>query len=184
MGLSVSLLLLACVSSLWAGVESRSVTLTDRLVWQLQARVSGMRLERDLRAACAPDDEAGPFRSLVLEATSSRLVLITFPGSEVSPELVAWEISAGRLMRRRGAVEDVVGLAPGGGWRFADHKTMLEMVAPGTSFHFFTGNRLLPSPVSGEVLAGVDRVELRVVRDDALGGGSASALLCSCGVGR
>ena len=86
--LALSTLLLLLLAQLWTGVEKRSADITDRLVWQLQARVAGIRLKHDLRSACAVGGGSAGVPSLLLEADGGRLVMLARTGSPADVELV------------------------------------------------------------------------------------------------
>ncbi len=121
--------------------------------------------------------------SLLLEANATSVVMFSRAGNGSATELVAWETSSGRLMRRRGEVLGVDGRVPAGGWHFTDHKTMLESVGSGTVFRFFAGSRSLAAPLSATDLLVVDRVELTASRPGRWGT-EATVVLCVAGVGR
>ncbi|NLT34684.1 MAG: prepilin-type N-terminal cleavage/methylation domain-containing protein [Gaiellales bacterium] len=181
--LALSTLLLLLLAQLWTGVEKRSADITDRLVWQLQARVAGIRLKHDLRSACAVGGGSAGVPSLLLEADGGRLVMLARTGSPADVELVAWEISGARLMRRRGDAATVTGPLPSGGWHFIDHKTMLEPVEEAARFRYYSEDRELVAPLSPDGLLLADRVQLEAVRRGAVGP-ARQVLLCSAGLGR
>lgn len=190
MALVLSAILLLAIGYLWSGLEGKATRLSDRLVWTLQAKVAGTRLERDLRAAYAADaDQQGP--TVLLEARADRVVFLARPGGQAAGELIAWDLSEGRLMRRRGQSSGIGVGVPAGGWVFNDNKTLLESVAPGAGFAFFAGSRRLASPLSAMDLRLVDRVDLEAA-NAAAGAGTASEtgqqsqlrLLCSAPIGR
>lgn len=181
--LALSALLLLLLAQLWTGVETRSADLSDRLVWELQARVAGIRLEHDLRAACAVGGGSAGVPSLLLEADDGLVVMMVRTGGPAEVELVAWEISGTRLMRRRGEAAAVTVPLLSGRWRLTDHKTMLEPLDTGVRFRYYCGGQELVTPLSADDLLLADRVRLEAVHQ--AGAGPAFRFpLCSAGLGR
>lgn len=180
-GLALALMITVAGSSLWFSLENAGARETDRTVRSLQGRVAGARLERDLRLASA----AGcPFSvsSPILEASASQVVFLERGSADGTPTLVEWEIVNGALMRRWGNCPAI--------WPsvykhalFLDHKTMLEDVAPGSSFKYMVGGMLTPAPIPRERLDTIDAVVLDV-RSVPVGGEAAVQVRTAARVAR
>lgn len=126
LGLSLALCLVLGVAPLWTSSQSLAVREGDETVWTLQARVALARLEKDLRLAGA-GGVAFPAGSAVLDASSSRLVLLVKTEGAPASLLVEWELVNGSLMRRWGPCPASL---PGAFDHslYVDNKTMLESI--------------------------------------------------------
>jgi prepilin-type N-terminal cleavage/methylation domain-containing protein len=147
-GLVLSLMLALAIAPLWTTASKVTVEGADRVVATFQARTAVARLERDLRLASALGGvglECAP----VVEADEHHLVVVTRSAANATPELVEWELVGGSLMRRRGPWAGI----PAGGVShslFNDHKTMLEGLAAGGSFAYFSGVQALADDATPE----------------------------------
>lgn len=154
--LSLSLVILLGIAPLWVTTLRTGVGTHEQLVDLQRWRVVAARLERDLRMASADGGQALGCTPL-LEATSTRVVLVTRSIQAGGLEIVAWEFVAGSLMRRRTPlpVEGPPQLVGG----FRDNKTMIEAVEGGV-FSYRTGGVELGSAVPRADLRLVDAVKV------------------------
>lgn len=151
-GALLTLALFALMFPVWERLQQIAGDETEHAVAVAQTRVAVARFERDMRCASAVDTTGAECRA-VLDATPSRLVLVSRPGREAAPELIEWEITGSSLMRRRGPWP---GSLPGDFPKnlFTDHKTMLERVET-ASFSYdgagFSGVSRVPAERAGDV---------------------------------
>jgi Tfp pilus assembly protein PilW len=162
LGLSLALCVALAVAPLWTGLQALASREGDATVWSLQGRVAGARLERDLRMS---GFQACPFAaaSVVLQATSSQVVLLQQAPGASAPMLVEWELTGGSLMRRWGPCPANLPTAfPHS--LYTDNKTMLEDVAvAGSQFSYTLAGSETPAPVTAGDLPLVDSVAVHVV---------------------
>ncbi|MHB1343359.1 MAG: prepilin-type N-terminal cleavage/methylation domain-containing protein [Thermoleophilia bacterium] len=154
--LVLSLVILLGTAPLWVTTVRTGVASQELLVDVERWRVVSARLERDLRMASAAGIK-GLGCVPLLEATPSRLVLVTRSAGGPEPEIVAWEFAGGSLMRRRMPVP-AEGPSPTISG-FPDNKTMLEGVDGGV-FFYSMGGLGLGTNLSTEDLTLVDAVEV------------------------
>ncbi|MHB8870167.1 MAG: hypothetical protein ACYC6T_00530 [Thermoleophilia bacterium] len=157
MALSLSLVLLLGIAPLWVTTVRTGVDTQEQLLDLQRWRVVSARLERDLRMAST---DGGRYLGCarVLEATATRMVLLTRSVQDGGLEIVAWEFVAGSLMRRRTPLPAQGSPQLGGGFR--DSKTMIE-ATEGGAFSYRTGRVELGSVIAQEDLRLVDAVEVR-----------------------
>ena len=88
-----------------------------------------------------------------------QVVMVTKRWDSSDLELVEWEISGDRLMRRRG---EWAGNVPDAitNELFFDHKTMFEGATASTKFRFFCNASEIPASDIGENRAAIDAVVL------------------------
>ena len=158
LGLALGLLLTMAVAPLLTSLQARGVEEADRSVQVLQARVAIARFERDLRLASA-ERCAFAVDGPVLDAGTSRVVLLVRSDDGSAPILVEWEVSGSSLMRRWGPCPASRPTSVTTSL-FVDHKTMLAGVTPASRFTFYAGAEELPTPVTAAKAAQVDRVLL------------------------
>jgi hypothetical protein len=174
MGLMLSLILAAALLSLWIGSVRFGTGASDRIIWDVQARVAVARFERDLHSATArkgPDVACNP----VLEAMSASVTLLSDPRCTGVPEVIQWEVAGDTLMRRRAPLlvsEDGATALP---VRFVDHKTMLEGVPRGTSFRYVVAGSGQVESVPQEDRWRVESVMLRGPAGPPIGPASTEA---------
>jgi prepilin-type N-terminal cleavage/methylation domain-containing protein len=153
--LALSVLLLAALMPLWTGVLRATVERQERIVQLQRWRVAAVRFERDLTAATAGGRSrlgCGP----ILEASRSRVTMITRSAIDGTQEIVSWEVVGRTLMRRRAPMPLADPPAPG---PFTDNKTMLEGLGVG-ALSYRAGAIDLGSDCSPEALSRVDSVAL------------------------
>lgn len=158
--LCLSLVLLLGIAPLWVSLYRTGVGTHEVLVDLQRWRVVAARLERDLRMASG--DVPGRLDCVpVLEATATRVVFVTQSAQAEGLEIVAWEIVAGSLMRRRAPLP--LAGPPTLPSAFQDNKTMLEGTAGGT-FSYSAGGLELGTAVPPTDLrrVGAVRFECRV----------------------
>lgn len=133
-GLAVTVVLVLALAPVWVGLERRGVLWNERMIVSLQMRVAAARLERDLRMASA-EGCAGLTAPALLKASPRELIIVTRSAASGQPEIVEWEFAENGLMRRRLPWPGYLP-HPIGHQIYIDHKTMLEGVEEGTSFHY------------------------------------------------
>lgn len=152
--LCLSLVIMMGISAVWVTTVRTGVGSQELLVEVQRWRVVAARMERDLRVASA-DGVPGLCGSPLLEASPTRLVMVTRPTSDGALEIVAWEFVNGVLMRRRTPLPTEGPPVSIGGFR--DNKTMLEGVEGGV-FSYAAGAFPLGDTVSSAALRSVDAV--------------------------
>ncbi|MHB0978579.1 MAG: PulJ/GspJ family protein [Thermoleophilia bacterium] len=177
--LSLSLVILLGIAPLWVTTLRTGVGTHEQLVGLQRWRVVLARLERDLRMASADGGQDLGCTPL-LEATSTRVMLLTRSTQAGGLEIVAWEFVAGSLMRRRTPlpVEGPPQFLGG----FRDNKTMIEAVEGGV-FSYRTGGVELGSAVPWADLRLVDAVKV-VCRVTAGGRRGGATVTTEEGLGR
>jgi hypothetical protein len=157
-GLCLSLLLSAALVPLWSSALRRATGAADRVLCQVATHVATTRLERDLRFASAVgclDLACGA----LLEATPTELVVLTRSMDGADRELVEWEITDGRIMRRRAPWTGTIP-ASFGHALYRDSKTVVEGAVSGTAFLYRAGETAFAGSVAGDELARVTAVRL------------------------
>lgn len=152
--LCLSVVILMGISALWVATVRTGLGSQETLIEVQRWRVVSARMERDLRVASA-DGVSGLSGSPLLEASPTRLVMITRSTSDEGLEIVAWEFVNGVLMRRRAPLPVAGPPVSIGGFR--DNKTMLEGVEGGV-FSYAAGAFPLGGTVSSAALRSVDAV--------------------------
>jgi len=181
LGITLALLVVMALAPLWLSLQRSGTREADRVIKVMQARVAIARLERDLRLATAggcpfATDEA------VLEATPAQVVFLCRGADDGSLQIVEWEVSKGRLMRRWGWCPQSRP-ATYDNPLYIDHKTMLEEVAEESGFRYSVCGQPRLGPIPEEELSLIDRVTMQLgVVGDA--GTSSSALSATARVGR
>jgi len=133
-GVSLALLLALGVGPLVLFIQSSGSLEGDRSVAFMQGRVSGARLERDLRTASAEDC---PFKvdGPVLQANDRQVVFLSRCSDDETLVMVEWEVVGSRLMRRWAACPTQKPLSFVHSL-YVDNKTMLEGVGSDATFAY------------------------------------------------
>jgi len=167
--LALAVFLIAAIAPLVTSISRAGVDEADRTLHAVQARVAFARFEQDLRMAAGLGSPL-PVASPILEATATRVVLLTRAEVGEDPLLVEWEIRGSSIMRRWGqcpnSLPDTFGTA-----LFIDNKTMLEGLRSGSRFMFAAGVAPLEPPLDDRDLMRIYRVALQLVISPVSAGG-------------
>ena len=160
LGIALALLVVMAVAPLWLSLQKSGTREADRVIKVMQARVAIARLERDLRLATAGGCKFTT-NEAVLEATPTQVVFLCRGVDDGGLQIVEWEVSQGRVMRRWGwcpASRPATYANP----LYIDHKTMLEEIAEGSGFCYSVCGSLRPGPIPAEELSLIDGVTMRL----------------------
>jgi type II secretory pathway pseudopilin PulG len=162
LGIALALCLALRLAPVWLSFEALAAREGDATVWASQGRVAVARLEKDARLA-GFDECSFQASSVVLQASSSQVVLLVKdPGSSV-PILVEWEIASGALMRRWGPCPDIrPAVFPHS--LYIDSKTMLDGVDTTRSAFAYSVARRSVEQVGAADLQSIDGVRMDIVR--------------------
>lgn len=155
--LALTLLLVCGVMAFWLGTLRAHTERNDHLVTLLQGRVALHRFERDLRAATL-GNLADQTPSPLLRATRQEVVLIA-RGKAGALQLIEWELTDGRLMRRTGPLNGTLPSAITHAL-YSDNKTMLE--TPGLQGGLTYTGRKDTTDIGSENLPDVSRVRMEL----------------------
>jgi type II secretory pathway pseudopilin PulG len=161
LGLSLAVCLAIAVAPLWTTSQSLAASEADASIWALQGRVAVARFEKDARQAGAHGATFAA-ASAVLEATTSRVVLLVQSDAAPAPLLVEWELVNGSLMRRWGWCPATLPSSFNHSL-FRDSKTMLERVDMALSrFSYEVARTEVSAPIVLADLPLVDRIEMEL----------------------
>ena len=137
-GLSLTMMLAAAIAPVWLGWQRAFVRSADRTLAGLQGRVAAERLERDLRLASTLG--CGDLGGVsILSADAHQVVFVSRTDTAGgTAELLEWEVTGNRLMRRTGRWPGAVP-ASFPHQLFSDNKTMIEGVSGSSRFTYYGG---------------------------------------------
>jgi prepilin-type N-terminal cleavage/methylation domain-containing protein len=167
LGLTLAVVLALAIMPLTVGLEGLGTREADRTIAVLQGRVAAARLERDLRLATAGGSPF-PVDSAILQATPWQIVFLGSADDDTKLDLVEWEFTEGRLMRRWGECPEELpeGFAHS---LFRDSKTVLEGLHEGEPLSYVVNGGTAKGPIAQQDLCRVEAVVLRVEGEDAAG---------------
>ena len=167
LGLALTVVLASAIMPLALSLEGLGTRESDRTIAVLQGRVATARLERDLRLATGGES---PFFvvSAILEATPSQVVFLGHADGGPALDLVEWEFTEGRLMRRWGnCPAELPGVFTHS--LFVDNKTVLEGLHQGEPLTYVVNGRTMRGPISRGDLLGIQAVVFQLEGEDEAG---------------
>lgn len=175
----LSLALLLCTGPLWSTVGRTAAETHTRLLDAQRWGVVAARFESDLRLAST--EGRGDLGCVsLLEATATRVVLVTRAQQGDGLEVVAWEFAGGSLMRRRSPLPPESPRPSS--VSFPDNKTMIEGVLAGR-FSYWNGSAELGAAVGRERLRQVTAIRAACTIS-ATGGGRRFRVETQAALGR
>ncbi|OFV81840.1 MAG: hypothetical protein A2W26_10370 [Acidobacteria bacterium RBG_16_64_8] len=167
LGLTLAVVLASAIMPLSLSLTGLGTRESDRTIAVIQGRVAAARLERDFRLATAG---GSPFAvdSAILEATPWQVVFLGHANDDTVLDLMEWEFTEGRLMRRWGECPAELPRVFAHSL-FVDNKTVLEGLRPGEGLSYVVDGIWREGPILQQELGGIGAVVVESAGQDDAG---------------